>query len=357
MKIESFQLELITPCFCGGAEPEKQAEIRAPSIRGQLRWWFRTLGGFKSLAPMSVRDQEAKIFGSMAGDEANASKLVVRVIPTQIQSTVCDGQALGHQNFSDAAYLTFPIQSRQEKPAKRGVIRTGTFELVLLWRGEPSLWGDLKSLVTIFGNLGALGFRGRRAMGALALKAASKPVEVGSALGRFVRPNAISAFYLPARDASSAITCLGRWLRKWRSHGRTQDHSSNRDDRSKPPLNPGFDYAKRDHDIGYGLPHVTHEPSFRPALGLPIIQRTGRGTRTWNFGAGRGNDPTGRFASPVLLRPHRDSTGVWRALVIFLDAHQWPTGRKAHIDGQPRAVFLDLYQAMKADRDLASFIG
>lgn len=68
MKSETFHLELITPCFCGGAEPEKQAEIRAPSIRGQLRWWFRTLGGFKSLAPMPVHEQEAMVFGSTAGD-------------------------------------------------------------------------------------------------------------------------------------------------------------------------------------------------------------------------------------------------------------------------------------------------
>ena len=69
MNTETFHLELITPCFCGGAETERRAEIRAPSIRGQIRWWFRTMGGFKSLDArgMPVRDQEAMIFGSMAG--------------------------------------------------------------------------------------------------------------------------------------------------------------------------------------------------------------------------------------------------------------------------------------------------
>jgi hypothetical protein len=34
VKIETFDLELDTPCFRGGAEPDKQAEIRAPSIHG-----------------------------------------------------------------------------------------------------------------------------------------------------------------------------------------------------------------------------------------------------------------------------------------------------------------------------------
>ena len=79
MKREMYSLQVITPCFAGGAEPEKQAEIRAPSIRGQLRWWFRVLGGFSSLKPIPVRDQEERIFGSTAGGAGVASPLIVRV--------------------------------------------------------------------------------------------------------------------------------------------------------------------------------------------------------------------------------------------------------------------------------------
>src|SRR5438067_1221906 len=109
MNTKTFHLELITPCFCGGAEPEKQAEIRAPSIRGQLRWWFRTLGGFKSLAQnKTVQEQEAMIFGSTAGDEARAGKLILRVNGRGLVSSVKDGQEMGHPNFSPPAFLTFP---------------------------------------------------------------------------------------------------------------------------------------------------------------------------------------------------------------------------------------------------------
>jgi hypothetical protein len=42
-------------------------------------------------------------------------------------------------------------------------------------------------------------------------------------------------------------------------------------------------------------------------------------------------------------------------LVIFVDAHKWPsdlaTGqpKQVFLNGQPRAVSLDLYEAMKAD--------
>ena len=56
MEEVKLKFKLITPAFCGGAIPETQAESRAPSIRGQLRWWFRVLGGFKSLSGKSVKD-------------------------------------------------------------------------------------------------------------------------------------------------------------------------------------------------------------------------------------------------------------------------------------------------------------
>lgn len=62
-----------------------------------------------------------------------------------------------------------------------------------------------------------------------------------------------------------------------------------------------------------------------------------------------------RHESPVLLRPHRDATGQWHALVIFVDAHRWPEGKPVFLNGQPRRVSLDLYNAMKADPRLKQF--
>ena len=138
------QFDIITPCFCGGAEPDQRAEMRAASIRGQLRWWFRVLGGFKSLAPQKVSEQEAMIFGATAGDIGTAGKLTVRVTDTAIKSNVMDGQELGHANFSSSAFLTFPIQSREKQGAVtdyagKGVITNGSFSLVFLWRGSAHI--------------------------------------------------------------------------------------------------------------------------------------------------------------------------------------------------------------------------
>lgn len=64
MKTETYDLEFITPCFCAGAN-QAVAEIRVPSIRGELRWWFRALGG--------NRRDEARLFGSAAHDTGVSS--------------------------------------------------------------------------------------------------------------------------------------------------------------------------------------------------------------------------------------------------------------------------------------------
>jgi hypothetical protein len=301
-----------------------------------------------------VRDQENLIFGSAAGEEGSGGKLTVRVRAGKLEAARKDNAGLGYEQFSDPAYLTFPLQSRPNQDGTRGVILSGSFDLILIWRGNDSLMKDLAALANVFSQIGSLGFRSRRAMGALVTSGVKEPLS--ESLGHFSRPSAISVRAIPASSSANAVSTLGAWLRRWRSYGRTTDHSRNRGDVSKPPFNCGFDFAKRDHDIGYSLGSVRNEPAFRPALGLPIIQRISGQTNQWEFGAGTAHEPKGRFASPVILRPHRDHDGKWYALVIFVDAKQWPAGKMSFLNGRPRAVSLDLYNAMKADQQLGPFV-
>ena len=337
-------LELITRGFCGGASPEQQAEIRAPTIRGQLRWWFRVLGGFKTLGSMPLHDQEKLVFGAMAGDEGTASKLQVRVRATNgsslVSTTVKNTDELNAGMNTPEGYLLFPLRP----PRGRALFLTNLpkFELHLNWRGDARHAEDIKALGTVFGHLGSLGFRSRRCMGALAFQDTA-PMPFADAFTRFAGVGGIAVKQLTsAANAEDATRQLANWLKGWRAHGRAPNLSTG----------PGFRYAKNDHDMGLGN---NQGPAFRAALGLPIIQRftTANRTSNWEESAKRGE---GRFASPVLLRPYRAQDGkAWRALVIFVEAHKWPAGKPVFLDGQPQKVSLDLYTAMKSDPALQPF--
>ena len=65
-----YDIEFITPCFCAGAN-SAEAEIRAASVRGQLRWWFRVLGG--------TAVEEATVFGSAAAEEGRSSAIIISI--------------------------------------------------------------------------------------------------------------------------------------------------------------------------------------------------------------------------------------------------------------------------------------
>ncbi len=394
MKTEIFLLELITPCFCGGAEPEKRAEIRAPSIRGQLRWWFRTLGGFKSLAQrgLSVRDQEAMIFGSTAGDQGNAGKLIIRVAQPATSLARKNADELDAATNTSLGYALFPLRKTPDSDGRRGMLREETkFSLSLVWRGEPGMINSLCGLVSVWAHLGCQGFRGRRAFGALRL--VGPPISLTQALSGFASPNKVLVRTLNSRRFTSWRDCaseLLRWYRSWRQHGQMYQRWDKHDKRwirvgadqqEQNRGQPGFRFARRDHNEGLDVqgtrapnrdpeqPEGRHEVTFRPALGLPIIQffsslendhgepmSRGRATVNWDWNWNtQKRKGEGRFASPVLLRPHRDANGDWHALVIFVDAHQWPPGKEVFLNGQPRSVSLDLYNAMKADPALRAY--
>jgi CRISPR type III-B/RAMP module RAMP protein Cmr1 len=391
MKPQTLDLELITRAFVGGMDNSTKAEIRVPSIRGQLRWWFRVLGGIpspSSKAP-AIEDQEAQIFGSAAGEQGNASKLMIRVLPINRilpQGTRVMGKA-GVPN--DETYLLWPMAQKRkdddgiERENIRAYLAAGTiFKLQLDWRGDPALWTHLLALATVFGNLGALGYRGRRAQGALGF-AGHSPLSLQEALKHFpAHPTRLLIRELgTGKNAQDVVRQLAAWLKKWREHGQ-QDRYWTRHDRKNHSLGglwtatatpatskqPGFPYARRDHNEGLReltgsypstdpvAPEGVIGTTFRPALGLPIGQffsslGTGRGplprpkaTVNWT----RTGDGEGRFASPIILRPHRINSADWRALILFVDCLRWNPSDKVFLNGKPKNVSLELYNQMKA---------
>lgn len=149
------ELEVLTSLFNRGAYPELP-EIRVPSIRGMVRWWFRALGG--------TQDDEKALFGGMKGfgqqlkEDVRASRLVFRVHDVQATPTPKPGSpTLPHKSGGDASPRTaFKAGAR--------------FTLEVFSRFgplAPNLEKRAEDALEVWLLLGALGLRANRGGGSI----------------------------------------------------------------------------------------------------------------------------------------------------------------------------------------------
>lgn len=158
MITQSYHLEFLTPCFCAGAT-QSIAEVRAPSIRGKLRWWFRIVGG----SPI----QEAEVFGSVAGDEGHGSAVVVRV---RENALAAKWQPIEFSPVSNTGYVLYfaKASGKGARWIASGALPVGSsFELQLVWRRKVSTASQacFDLALDAFLILGSLGLRSTRGLG------------------------------------------------------------------------------------------------------------------------------------------------------------------------------------------------
>lgn len=160
MTTKTYHIEFLTPCFCAGAD-QTHAELRPSAIRGQLRWWFRCLGGTAA--------EERATFGGVHGDNPAASTFAVRV---QVQPGT--GQRDWHtadnipkQGMEPKTYLLGFFCGRTGRLQPTGALPPGCKATVqFIFRQPPS--ARLQATLRTFFSFGSLGFRTTRAAGAFA---------------------------------------------------------------------------------------------------------------------------------------------------------------------------------------------
>ena len=143
-------IEVLTPLFNRGAYQDTP-EIRVPSIRGMVRWWFRALGG--------TSDEEKQVFGGMKkfgrqfASDVMASNLVfrVRARPQRIIRSPTlphkqGGPASPQAAFASGAAFHLEVFSR------RGGL-------------PPALQAKVTNSLEVWLLLGALGLRANRSGG------------------------------------------------------------------------------------------------------------------------------------------------------------------------------------------------
>lgn len=200
-------MELITPCFCAGAD-QANAEIRAPSIRGELRWWFRALGG--------TQPEEQAIFGGIAGEEGASSSVVVRV------SEIKRGKSESRELPGNQKFFTMSRNGDESMiPAGR------KFRLQVLLRRkveDQALFNRAIEAMTLFGSIG---LRSNRGCGAIQFTQRPSRVEVEVLMGELGEIG-FSCFRLnPERDAYAALIVLEESLKNFRDDCGVQKNSHN----------------------------------------------------------------------------------------------------------------------------------
>lgn len=96
-----FEIEVVTPMFLGGAEPTK-AELRVPSIKSAMRFWWRALYDGNNIE--NLAEKEAEIFGSVAN-----KALVTVKLDDQSVKTVLKDLPPGNKIMVTSKGKTFPI--------------------------------------------------------------------------------------------------------------------------------------------------------------------------------------------------------------------------------------------------------
>ncbi|WP_438032107.1 type III-B CRISPR module RAMP protein Cmr1 [Sorangium sp. So ce204] len=167
----SCDFDVLTPLFLGGAS--QTAELRAPSIKGVMRFWYRALDP-------EFAKHEPILFGN-GGNDARQSLLRLRCRPGErIQEHMRwrDARAdqfdegSGRQTRNGLTYLGFPFSMRGNE--ERTALRPGArFSLDVSWhRPAPEDRQPLRvalASVWALGHFGSLGMRARRGFGAVTL--------------------------------------------------------------------------------------------------------------------------------------------------------------------------------------------
>ncbi len=225
MNATQFEFELITETFAHGAYQTQnfnRPELRAPPVKGMLRWWHEALG-------FSKRDALA-IFGSVANKKEQtqnqASAVSIRVSP------------LGSPRISKADFMP---HKGSRGGTKSALLPGSRYQLVLSPRRgglDSELESQLLRATRAWLLFGAIGQRSNRAAGSIQWSACPADEEAFELEGAKVLGNANIRFaFLPASLGGSAHTARelsGDFLEDSAFHGSMAPFGSARPRKPSP---------------------------------------------------------------------------------------------------------------------------
>ena len=172
MQEVTFNVETITPLFLAGAD-QGTAELRAPSFRGAMRYWFRALvGGMVGTDAQGLKEvieKESDVFG--ATDQGSSVRVKVSEAsrgpePFTERTNI---QVRGEWKATGKGYLLWSMKLK--KPSRYYFIPRTQFDVHISTNGtDIARHKQSVAAFWLLTSLGGIGSRSRRCAGSLAVK-------------------------------------------------------------------------------------------------------------------------------------------------------------------------------------------
>jgi CRISPR-associated protein Cmr1 len=175
------KFRIVTPLFMSGSD-RFRAELRVPSIKGVLRFWWRALALGRLNSVSKVREEESCIFGS-AGNDIGQAKAHLRLkLPEDVVQykdpilKYADGEPVG----PGARYLGYgvveAVPSKKRNTRESQILRSclkypfeGVLSLLIRNGTSSEDIKGIESAVIAMGLFGGLGSRSRKGYGSFNL--------------------------------------------------------------------------------------------------------------------------------------------------------------------------------------------
>ncbi|GEM88333.1 type III-B CRISPR module RAMP protein Cmr1 [Meiothermus granaticius] len=369
----TLKLRTITPMFGGSATPREvdpNNPVRAASVRGHLRFWWRATAGAQYASAEELFRAEEEIWGSAE----NYGKVALRVLEPVSSKTVkpsglVEGKGTAKTGPMERFFL-HPFNENKKKglPEADGLLSV-EFTLELTHAVFETEAEHLRRAVRAWIAFGGIGARTRRGVGAL---------EVTQDLKDWLpaTPDQLKTLFTTSRSTNQehtllagAVICLGKPQKPnhadqykghsaWQELGRFWARFRKGHYLEDPETGETMAYTPmaggkwRDHKTLLALrPKQERIALAKPFYGLPIeYQDFGRsfsGTLEAVHSGGR------RMASPVILKPIAFTDGSIRPAVIILNA---PAPTRIRVNGEELALQVPdndpVLDALEADEPL-----
>lgn len=170
MDSTEFEVEIVTPMFLGGAN-NTEAELRVPSIKGMLRFWWRATCGIESLEEM--KKKEAEIFGSTEQKASFSMQVVNSNNIKPEMSNLPQGLKVPVENkkfkIGIIDYLAFGVKDHKKGYTRKHIPSGNKFEIKIIFYDKNHEESVLKAFFALINN-GGIGAKNRNGFGSLYLK-------------------------------------------------------------------------------------------------------------------------------------------------------------------------------------------